>query len=242
MTDFFQYFCNNCLEFKCYETFLFITLCCHFFTLFIGCKNHQIVDFTSYISGYTGGTITSSSVLIYLNQPIKQSFQPNSELPNEILTFSPTIKGRTILKENRCLEFIPEEPFKNGETYQATFQLGTLCQVPKEVEKFQFQFQILPLTVVFEAGELNLEVHSQDLFRYQGALHSSDRLPNDQIEKMLKANFQGKTITPEWIHNGNHHYFQIRELSRGPQSEELILTFPIIYLKTPILIFGKLQI
>lgn len=191
-----------------------------------GCKEKQPADFSKFISGYTSGVIKSSSpITIYLNQKPDKNFQPGSALPAGIVEISPSVKGETLLKDDGSVEFIPAEPFENGKTYQVRFDLGSLCPVPEEYRKFSFQFEVIPLSVVFDSGELLAETDDGETLKYQATLRSSDQMPAETIESMLKAGYQGKEITPEWLHNGNRHQFTLRQLAKGNDSQTLTLEF-----------------
>ncbi len=204
----------------------FLAACLFALTLLAGCKEKQTDQFNQYITGFTNGVITSSSsISVYLGQRPDKNYQPGSDLPAGILQFSPAVKGKTVLRDNNSVEFIPEEPFKNGKTYQATFNLGELCQVPASCQKFSFKFDILPLTIVFEPGNLTAEPDNTDELQYQGVLHCSDYTEPTQTEKMLTASYQGGHLTPEWEHNGNRHHFRLRHLKKGESTQTLTLNF-----------------
>ncbi len=204
----------------------FLAGCLLIVALLAGCKEKQTTNFNRYISGYTSGIIKSSSpVSVYLTQKPDKNFQPGSDLPAEILQFSPAVKGKTVLKDNNSIEFIPEEPFKNGETYRVNFRLGDLCEVPAPFQKFNFKFEIIPLTIVFEPGNLTAEPDKSNDLQYQGVLHTSDYIEPLQIEKMVSASYQGNHLVPEWEHNGNRHYFRFRHLEKGTSGQKLTLNF-----------------
>lgn len=142
---------------------------------------------------------SSSSVCIYLSQAPDKNFRPGSALPSGLLTLSPAIKGETILKDDHTVEFIPSEPFRNGTNYTANFHLGALCKVPEKFSHFRFQFDIVPLTVVFEPGELKAEPDDENALQYQGLLQSSDQIDASEIEKMVSASYLGQTLTQNGI-------------------------------------------
>ena len=82
------------------------------------CKENTPQNVNPYIAGYTHGTLKSGNpIYIYLSQPANKSFQTGSTLPEEILSFSPAIKGETVLKDEYTVIFTPSAPLKNGETY-----------------------------------------------------------------------------------------------------------------------------
>ena len=89
------------------------SVCILFCVLFQGCKDKNTTGFDKYITGYTSGVIHSGTpVRIYLAQE-PENFQTGSVLPAHILNIDPAVKGELILKENRCVEFIPQERFRN---------------------------------------------------------------------------------------------------------------------------------
>ncbi len=190
------------------------------------CHSREKLDFSPFISGYTGGVIKSNSTLqIYLSQAINQGYQIGSELPADLFKISPEIKGKTVLKDDNSIEFIPDERFKNGTTYQVKFKLGALCEVPSSYQTFEFTFDIIPLVTVFENGCLLSETGNENALQYQGILHSSDEIDPSEIEKSLTATYDGRSWTPEWNHQGNRHYFSLRQLTKGAQSKSLSLKF-----------------
>lgn len=194
-------------------------------TLLAGCSDKKQSDFSRYISGYTSGVLRSSATIcIYLAQPPAEGYQPGSALPANLLKISPAVKGELLFKENNCVEFIPAEPLRNGTTYKAKFALGALCQVPDAYRNFEFTFSTVPLSVVSEPGELQPEEDGTS-FRYRGMLHSSDAMDDAQVEVLLTAAYEGEELSPEWNHQGNRHYFTLRNLQRGQQSRKLTLRF-----------------
>ena len=117
------------------------------------CKENTPQNVNPYIAGYTHGTLKSGNpIYIYLSQPANKSFQTGSTLPEEILSFSPAIKGETVLKDEYTVIFTPSAPLKNGETYNATFHVGNLCEVEKGYEQFLFQIKVIPLSILYEPG------------------------------------------------------------------------------------------
>lgn len=191
-----------------------------------GCKEKQQVDFSKYINGYTSGVIKASSpIILYLAESPDNGYQYGSVLPAGTLQFSPAIKGELTLRDNNSIEFIPAERFKNGIQYKATFDLGAICKVPEQYRKFQFQFDIVPLSVVYEPGELLAEPENEKALRYQGLLQSSDFIPSEEIEKMISATFEGQELQPEWRHEDNKHYFVFKNLIKTKNNQTLTLNF-----------------
>lgn len=207
---------------KSIQFFVFILI----LSILTGCKDKQL-DFSKYITGYTGGVIKSASpITIYLGQTPDKGFQTGSVLPENLLKISPAIKGELILKDDNSVEFVPAERLRNGTTYKAVFNLGALSNVPEEFRKFEFQFDVVPLTILYEKGELLTEEDNENALQYQGSLESSDEISTEEIEKSISATYDGQSISPEWRHEGNHHYFTYRNLVKSDEKKILTLTFP----------------
>ena len=202
------------------------SVCILFCVLFQGCKDKNTTGFDKYITGYTSGVIHSGTpVRIYLAQE-PENFQTGSVLPAHILNIDPAVKGELILKENRCVEFIPQERFRNGTTYRMTFQLGKLCKVPKPFRKFGFEVKIIPLSLIYEPGNFLTDPNEENALQYEGILQSSDDINPQEVEQKMKASYDGQDITPEWTHDGNRHHFKIRPLLKGTDTKILKLQFP----------------
>lgn len=204
----------------------FIPFILVFITIFLnGCKDKSINGFDKYITGYTSGVINSTTpVQIYLAQA-PSGFQAGSILPAKLLNISPSIKGELILKDNRCVEFIPQEKFRNGTTYKVNFLLGSLCKVPDKFKKFTFEFEVIPLALAYEPGILLADPNDPNALQYEGILQSSDEIEPNEVEQKVKASYNGQDILPEWTHDGNQHYFKIKPLVKGSQSKTLNLQF-----------------
>ena len=190
------------------------------------CKENTPQNVNPYIAGYTHGTLKSGNpIYIYLSQPANKSFQTGSTLPEEILSFSPAIKGETVLKDEYTVIFTPSAPLKNGETYNATFHVGNLCEVEKGCEQFLFQIKVIPLSILYEPGKLSIEPDHNNALQYQGSLQSSDYVAPEEIEGMLTATYQDSKLTPVWTHNGNFHYFHLRNLQQSETENILQISF-----------------
>ena len=52
-------------------------------------------------------------------------------------------------------------------------------------------------------------------------LQSSDETDPTEMEQKLTATYNGQSVTPEWNHQGNRHYFAIRHLLKEKESKTL---------------------
>lgn len=204
----------------------FLVIALSLIVMLLGCNKTDQTDFSQYITGYTGGTITSNTpIQIYTAAPIDKHFQPGCILSSDILKISPTTKGKLILKDRHLIEFIPTEPFVNGKAYNVTLQLDKLCEVEKDYQTFTFQFNVIPLSTLFEAGQLTMSPNNDNILEYHGTLHCSDNIEPSQVEQMLTATYANKKVESFWQHIGNRHVFHINNLEKGEQTKSLLLAF-----------------
>jgi alpha-2-macroglobulin len=184
--------------------------------------------FSTYLSAFTGGWISShSTILVELTEEIPEAI-PGDEVQNPYLKFSPSIPGKLIWKNARTLEFIPENPLPQGQKYQAVLKLGELYPVDQELSEFRFSFQVLKQ---FARGEITdiLSKDDQDFtwLSYKGRVITNDAASAEAVEKMVRANQVGKKLNISWEHsrNGMVHTFIMDSVERKQKESQLTIEF-----------------
>jgi alpha-2-macroglobulin len=182
-------------------------------------KTSKKIDpgFTSYISGFTSGTISNqSSIRIILTDGIPE-IENNSEVQKGLISFSPGIKGQTIWINNRTIEFRPESRLKSGERYSVTFKLGKLKVVPKKFEEFVFDFQVIKQSFSTSITGIKPYVKT-DLERQKltGVVYTADYADENEIKDLLEAKQNGNNLSVVWesATDGKTHSFQIDSIKR----------------------------
>ncbi len=199
------------------------------FSLLLGCQSNKEPvtpdsGFGKYVQAYTSGTVSTEAVIsVYLAQPVTKT---NATTEN-LFRFSPEIKGEAILVGDRIAEFRPSEPFKQGTTYKTDFQLGNLMDVETGYEKMFFQFSTIEqsFSVSFD-GLKNYEAGPFDKMQFSGYLSTADAALPANIEKILKAGYEGENVTIRWNHEpaNRKHFFSIDSLQRFPDKPgELVI-------------------
>jgi len=129
------------------KSFIVFTLLLFFFNACKSKKDNQLMEvspeFAAYISAYTSGLVsTESNIKVILQTEIPLETNEDKSLKNNILTFSPSIKGTTYLTDNSTLEFRPDEKLKQGEIYTGKLDLKPIyTKIPDKLKTFEFQFQ-----------------------------------------------------------------------------------------------------
>lgn len=209
---------------------ILLAICFLFLLNISACKNEKQetnrLEYSKYITGFTQGTIRSTdAIVIRLNDDISFHADSINTPLSEILRLSPNCPGSVSIKNSNTLEFIPNEPFRNGETYRVNLCLDKITSVPRDLKEFSFDVNILPLTFSFKEGSLHTVPGKDGIFCYTGTLQNSDLTSNEIVEKLLTATLDGKNIPIEWKHDTYNHQFTINDIERSSSSRSLQLTF-----------------
>ncbi len=199
------------------------------FVFLIGCNQgeKQIspdYDFGKYVQAYTSGTVSTEAVIsVYLAQPL-QNVNISSK---RLFKFSPEIKGKATLIDERIIEFRPDEPLKPGTTYSAKFILKELMKTEPKFETLPFQFSTIQQSFsVSMEGLSNYESGPYDQMQLTGYLFTADVAKFNETEQVLSATYQGKNVVLHWSHDTDRrkHFFSVDSLVRLPEkSAELVL-------------------
>src|SRR5688572_28987331 len=184
--------------------------------------------FSEYISSYTAGVISSGSTIriILANDAIDSTFIGN-ESSVTLFSFSPTLKGKSIWRDRRTIEFVPESRMSAGQIYEATFQLSKLMTVGNELSAFPFSFQIMPQN--FEVTIDNVKPYVKTELtrqRVEGTLTTADFADDKTVESMLAAQQEGKNLRVSWNHTseGKQHLFVIEDVERKESESQVSLS------------------
>lgn len=174
--------------------------------------------FANYISSFTSGFVSSGSTIrVVLTNDYTGSIELNKATTEEYFDFNPSIKGISVWKDARTMEFIPSEPLRPGQIYAAYFHLGKLLDVNKEFEEFEFRFQVIQQSLQLTVNDLK-SYHSRDYEFYSltGVVSTADKADKEQVEKTLIASMGDKKLKLKWTHNeeGTLHNYQVDSIQR----------------------------
>jgi alpha-2-macroglobulin len=156
--------------------------------------------FGEHISSYTAGVISSrSSIRIILSKDAVDSSFFGNETTVKLFSLSPSAKGKTIWLDARTVEFTPEDKLASGQVYAVKFDLGRIMDVPKQLQTFEYSFQVIPQN--FEITIDNIKPYEKtDLKRQkiEGTLITADVSGGDEVEKFCRPS---RTIR-DWRFHG----------------------------------------
>lgn len=176
-------------------------------------------EFGEYISAFTAGYISgTSSVKIKFTIPLKEAVQLNEEEKEEYFSFSPAIKGKTYWRDDQTIEFVPDERLEQNKVYKATFRLGKILDVKKELKNFEFGFKTVQQSLKVELGELTSYTQEDcSYYKFSGTLTTADYMESVEVEKVVRAITGSKKVKLRWWHDEKNvtHKFYADSIQRG---------------------------
>ncbi|SFE94041.1 MG2 domain-containing protein [Thermophagus xiamenensis] len=193
----------------------------------LGCQNKENSSHSPFhpaISAFTSGQISAKSpIMIEFANPVSTA-AAGEQVPAEIISFTPSIKGTATWSDNRTIVFNPFEILPSGKSFKCKVNLRSLF--PNEKESFYFTFQTIPqnswITTEFIGPKTVADYNTyQAVFK----ITLADIAENKMVEDNIDIDFNGEKLSPQWTHiDGRNHRLTINGIKRGPEEQELIIT------------------
>jgi len=155
----------------------------------------SVTEFVPYINAYTGGLIYPSST-IQIELVSEQEVEPNTEVKDNLFTFSPSIKGKAFWVNKHKIEFTPDEgALVTGQVYNAGFKLGNIISVDKRLQTFPFTFKVAEGD--FDIQDEGLDIIDPKLVTAKGIIRFVNTVSLELVQKAFSAQTSDKqTLTP----------------------------------------------
>ncbi|WP_074405551.1 alpha-2-macroglobulin family protein [Aquimarina megaterium] len=208
-----------------------------FVTLVFSCKKKddqsiaeanasELNKYQEYISDVSSGVISVlDNVYVVLQTPV-EGWDDNQELPKDILTVSPKVKGKIIAVNNRTISFQPEEGFDEDTAYTFTLDLEELVKDFKDDLDEEFVFTVKTLKQQFSIITDNLQSYSKDWQYIDGTITSSDQMKFDVAKQLITASQKGKKVAvkfSESIDKSRQFSFRIDSIQRFEEDSEVTI-------------------
>ncbi|MDR0864025.1 MAG: alpha-2-macroglobulin, partial [Candidatus Symbiothrix sp.] len=195
-------------------------------SVFTSCNKGEVAtdsEFLPYISAYTGGLIYPSSTIRIELVNEQADVEPNTEIKDNLFSFSPAIQGKAYWLDKRTIEFVPEkEALKSGETYHAQFALGKIIKIDKRLKTFNFSFKIEDKK--FEIQVNPLDIYDPELVSVSGEIYFSSAMELDVVKQAFSVatnNKQSLSFEMEAAGNAQTFRFLIEDIRR--EKSDLVL-------------------
>lgn len=173
--------------------------------------------FSEYISAFTSGYVSKQSTIRIILTGESPGFPGmNQPAKDPLFEFSPSIEGTTVWVDARTIEFRPKEPLPSGQNYEAIFLLSKVMNVAPEFEEFKFYFSVIEQSMeVYIDGMKTIDKKNMVWQKITGMIATADVAVPQEIEKVLAATVNGKSLKVRWEHGEeNRHRFSIDSVER----------------------------
>jgi len=192
-----------------------------------GPKEPPVIDpaFTAHVAGFTSGIISNAATIkirfvnavdgAELDAPAKGLF-----------SFSPSMDGEAFWLDDRTVEFRPSKPLPAGQVYDGVFRIGKVIDLPKELQEFPLQVQVMEQHVDLSIDGLK-PISATDMrwYAFSGSLQLADRAAAADVEKILTISGLPGKPTLRWQHDdaSNVHRFVVDSIQRTDKAFEMAL-------------------
>ena len=179
------------------------------------------VAYNPMVSAFTSGTISrQADIIVRFAEGVSGGGVSDSGVAAEdILSFSPSIKGKASWTDERTLRFNPNEPLLSGTHYEVSVDLASLFPEEKgsSTEEFRFHFRTIPLTARIEMdAALPIDPNDAAHCNVKGRVVFSDFIAENEQLHTLKATQEGKGKSVQWDedNDGRSFGFVIEDIAR----------------------------
>jgi alpha-2-macroglobulin len=182
--------------------------------------------FEDFIVGYSSGVLPASTDIKILTAKPLTGFQPGTELPDKVFLFRPAVQGKAVVVDSYTILFTPDRPLPSGQHYEATFNLQSLLDIPKEQQRFVFHFQVIEQDFTVFRGRLFMhDLNRPHLLRYEGKLVTADLMKPEEASKLIKVKSPYKEfevkLTPDGLNTFSYSIDDIPRLEESYSMELL---------------------
>ena len=191
-------------------------------SLFSSCnKKEKWIDvdpaFSKFIDAYTTGIVSkTSAVRIQLATDANTTHAVGEAVKEDLFDLSPSVKGKAFWLDARTIEFKPDAWLQPNQLYTVKFKLGKVTKVPEKFEDFKFSMQtVKPSFKVNNDGLRSNGVKNK--MTLGGDLETADVEKGADVEKLLLASQNGKSLKLNWQHNDatKTHTYTIDNIERA---------------------------
>lgn len=193
-----------------------------------GRSKGQSTEFATFIKAYTSGIISDKATIKVELTSDAPDVTAGSDVRNEVLTFSPNIKGTARWLTPKVIEFIPENgALKPGQAYKANLRLDKIRKLSnRKYRKFTFSFMVAIKESVMSLDNITITAASPEVANVEGSISLTEALPLEKVKKMIEFSYPDNSaeLNVTMANDPTHFHFEILGLKRGKDDRMLKLT------------------
>lgn len=184
------------------------------------------------ISHVSNGILApNSEIIVRFVNPVIEKSQVGQEI--DVISFSPSINGKTIWKDDRTLAFTPENNMSLDTEYQASVDLRDIQTNNPELKKFDFSFKTLKREVSEFNNEFKLvSSKSPEYLYYQGDISFNTDTNIESLKTAINLKIDNTDIPLEILETSdkNKFTFKSKQIKRTNQAQSINLSLSKGYL------------
>ncbi len=183
----------------------------------------QKTEYNEFVRAYSSGLLKSDEGMLIRFADLAHLNDLN---PAALISVNPEISGQASWKDQRTLEFFPDEKWESGQTYTVTVFLNKIPNLEKTQSDFSFSFDIIKNSYTLEEVRL-ITQDDEDLNVHQieGVLQLADQIAIEKIEKALQISRDRKKYNVVWKHfpDEYRHVFRVENIQRENHEFDVVL-------------------
>lgn len=188
--------------------------------------NSDFLLFKEYITGFTGGVVSTSSDIRVVLAFDKKEWKANQVLDNDLFDISPSIDGKVVALSSNTIAFIPENKLKSDTEYHVSLNLSKLITVKKELSQFNFTIKTIKQDFVVETHDI--QSYNKDFQYLNGTLKTADNIDLETAKKLISAEQKGKDLKIKFdktLNSGTEFKFIIDSIQRFPEETNVAISY-----------------
>ncbi len=187
----------------------------------------QDAKWTEYISMHSPARISKNDKIrvMFVNDVIAD--EKLGKDASDVIEVTPSISGQLTFVTKREIELVPKDKLQSGQRYRVRLYGDRLKDIPSDLKFFEFDVDVIKQEFEVKIDGLTTVSAADANLTLRGTLLSADQEEPAQIEKVLSADYNNKSLAIQWQHapNNKEHNFTIAGIERGNEAKQLQLVW-----------------
>lgn len=188
-------------------------------------KTPPVAKVPAAVAGYTSGTVSREAVIrVQFTEAVVEPGQVGAALDKSPFSTSPSVDGMTVWSDRQTLELRPSKPLEPGRVYVVELPLDRLMTVASGAKKLEFGFTVMRQSIDVRRDGLEADGDAGEQ-RFRGVVATADVAEAAEVEKVVGASFDGKSLEATWTHSDDRrtHAFTFGGIVRSEANKELVV-------------------
>jgi uncharacterized protein YfaS (alpha-2-macroglobulin family) len=180
-------------------------------------------SWVSSISLHSSGAISRHSPVrvLFTNDVIPEDKVGSDASANVVI--KPAAMVRVTFASRREILVRPETEFAPDTQYRVQVLAKGLTGVPLDTRPFEFDVKTFEVNFDVKNHGLDVESGHEELMTLRGSIDTADTESREKLEKILTAELDGKSVPISWLGGERRYGFEVRDLLRKKEEQQLVL-------------------